>query len=344
MKFHINSVTLEFASSNLRLSKIVLFLDIQKEVQILSGIRHQNLINYVGITFSRKKSYLVVYLLQDFISGVSIKAMKTVFAFSVDNIKYLAQSILDVLNFLHEKGVIHQTLQTSNVFLDDKGIIKIANFSLYSYLSWLSTGKKCVQSDFVAFGNFIEFLSPKNSMVLKDFIEKCMSTSTVTAYDLKSHDFLNVHNCFDHENTSKSLQPMNFSKLETKSNSILMETSRLNQEFEVLAYLGRGAYGDVLKVKKLLDNRLYAIKKIKLPAGNQKILKKITREVELLSRLNHENVVRYYNSWIEIGSVDAESHKNDSSFYIEKSQRTPLPDMIHITKISETCDWLNMYV
>lgn len=30
----------------------------------------------------------------------------------------------------------------------------------------------------------------------------------------------------------------------------------------------------------------------------------MTREVELLSRLNHENVVRYYNSWIESDTGD----------------------------------------
>lgn len=29
----------------------------------------------------------------------------------------------------------------------------------------------------------------------------------------------------------------------------------------------------------------------------------MTREVELLSRLNHENVVRYFNSWIENTNV-----------------------------------------
>lgn len=30
----------------------------------------------------------------------------------------------------------------------------------------------------------------------------------------------------------------------------------------------------------------------------------MTREVELLSRLNHENVVRYFNSWIESAQAE----------------------------------------
>lgn len=52
-------------------------------------------------------------------------------------------------------------------------------------------------------------------------------------------------------------------------------------------------------MRNLLDGGFYAIKKIELNRKNRQLNKKIVREVKLLSRLNHENVVRYYNSWIE---------------------------------------------
>jgi translation initiation factor 2-alpha kinase 4 len=68
--------------------------------------------------------------------------------------------------------------------------------------------------------------------------------------------------------------------------------------------LGKGAYGDVLKVRNKLDGGVYAIKRIELNPKNKQLNRKITREVKLLSRLNHENVVRYYNSWIESATLD----------------------------------------
>lgn len=59
-------------------------------------------------------------------------------------------------------------------------------------------------------------------------------------------------------------------------------------------------------MKNKLDDCLYAIKCIELNKKNKNLNKKITREVKLLSRLNHENVVRYFNSWIETAKVSQE--------------------------------------
>ena len=47
-----------------------------------------------------------------------------------------------------------------------------------------------------------------------------------------------------------------------------------------------------IQVKNKLDGRSYAIKRIPLNPKSKTFTKKITREVKLLSRLNHENVVR----------------------------------------------------
>uniref|UniRef100_A0A8D8LTM2 non-specific serine/threonine protein kinase n=2 Tax=Cacopsylla melanoneura TaxID=428564 RepID=A0A8D8LTM2_9HEMI len=87
--------------------------------------------------------------------------------------------------------------------------------------------------------------------------------------------------------------------------------SRVDKEFELLDWLGKGAFGDVLKVRNKLDDRLYAIKRIPLNPKNKQLNKKIMREVKLLSRLNHENVVRYYNSWIESGTSEIEDSEDE---------------------------------
>ncbi|CAI8051833.1 eIF-2-alpha kinase GCN2 [Geodia barretti] len=79
--------------------------------------------------------------------------------------------------------------------------------------------------------------------------------------------------------------------------------SRLEAEFEEMESVGSGGFGDVVKVRHLLDGRVYAIKKIHL-SDDPRMKDRITREVELLSQMNHENVVRYYNAWMETYRAD----------------------------------------
>lgn len=77
--------------------------------------------------------------------------------------------------------------------------------------------------------------------------------------------------------------------------------SRYRLDFEQIQFLGRGAFGEVIKARNRIDNRFYAIKRIRLDPLNVEENAKILREVTTLSRLHHDRVVRYYQAWIEDG-------------------------------------------
>lgn len=72
--------------------------------------------------------------------------------------------------------------------------------------------------------------------------------------------------------------------------------SRYAQDFDEVGILGRGGFGEVVKVRNKLDGRFYAVKKIR---HTEDKLAKIMNEVMLLARLNHQYVVRYYAAWLE---------------------------------------------
>lgn len=74
--------------------------------------------------------------------------------------------------------------------------------------------------------------------------------------------------------------------------------SRYLTDFKEIEFVGQGAFGEVVKAINLIDGRNYAVKKIPLK-GNVKQQDKIIREVTTLSRLHHQNVVRYYTAWVE---------------------------------------------
>ncbi|CAB5359519.1 unnamed protein product [Rhizophagus irregularis] len=84
--------------------------------------------------------------------------------------------------------------------------------------------------------------------------------------------------------------------------------SRYKSDFEELAFLGRGGFGEVVKARNKIDGRYYAIKKVLLNPNDIEKTKKILREVTTLSRLHHQYVVRYYTTWFE----DSDSSWNDA--------------------------------
>ena len=88
--------------------------------------------------------------------------------------------------------------------------------------------------------------------------------------------------------------------------------SRYHTDFEELEKLGEGGFGQVTKVKNNLDQRIYAIKKIKIKI-DEKEQTSILREVNLLSRLNHVFIVRYFNAWRE-DITEADSSDEEENF------------------------------
>jgi len=94
---------------------------------------------------------------------------------------------------------------------------------------------------------------------------------------------------------SSSNNSFKFSSSSVSNSLSTTPALRYLTDFEELQDVGKGGFGTVVKVKNRLDERDYAVKKIKLSRRNDSNTnKKILREVSTLSRLCHENVVRYY--------------------------------------------------
>ena len=90
-------------------------------------------------------------------------------------------------------------------------------------------------------------------------------------------------------------------KIESDSFLLPLKLSfpRYQQEFIELDSLGKGGFGSVMRVKNVLDERLYAVKKVIFLEKFLPSLNKVLREVKTLAKVEADNVVRYYSSWIE---------------------------------------------
>lgn len=85
---------------------------------------------------------------------------------------------------------------------------------------------------------------------------------------------------------------------------------RHRTEYERIRTLGSGAFGTTHLVKSLIDKHYYALKCIRLGRriGESN---KVLREVDALSALRSDHVVRYYTAWVERGELE---HDEKDSF------------------------------
>lgn len=87
----------------------------------------------------------------------------------------------------------------------------------------------------------------------------------------------------------------------------VLDTGRLKKKFKDIVKIGQGGFGEVFKAKYHVDQKQYAIKKVRLhitkdPKVNalEEIYKhRVYRELQVASKISSDNIVRYFNSWFE---------------------------------------------
>ena len=78
-------------------------------------------------------------------------------------------------------------------------------------------------------------------------------------------------------------------------------------DFEILQPLGRGSFANVIKVCSLINHRIYAMKILDLEnnvnVSQEDKEKYYNNEIELITKLNHQNIVKYYKSFTENNKI-----------------------------------------
>ncbi|KAG7210245.1 hypothetical protein KM043_011793 [Ampulex compressa] len=325
---------------------------LEQELNHLHKLHHPNLVHYLNMKYIQDSNGLAIYILQEFVVGTtcSFFLLENI-SVDIDILRFLASGIISALQYLHENNVVHKDLRDTSIYIDRTGVVRLSDYSLDKRLSDLYQlppltktehdyptiqGRGGKKADIYRFGVLLLSLL-KGTIVsgneidltiiiqpdLRDFISKCLigdERMRWSAEQLQQHSFIRMP--LDYGLTPPKLaqskeeidlipeEPDQDVRLYLPS---LGGQSRIQNEFEILKWLGKGAFGDVLKVRNKLDGGIYAIKRIELNPKNKQLNKKITREVKLLSRMNHENVVRYYNSWIESATLDISSRQSRST-------------------------------
>ncbi|UJR36098.1 hypothetical protein I4U23_028833 [Adineta vaga] len=236
-------------------------------------------------------------------------------------LKRIAICLCDVLAHLHSKSIIHRAINMKSIYLCSGGI-KLARTGFVRRLNDLHilfhedqlprSFHGSYKNDIydmgllllnLAIGRIHDCILDAPSTLsdqFRDFLQHCANGESLK--QLSADPFL-VHTNEAQTNFDRFISDSDNRDTNSTSHSndemLVSAQSRLKSDFEVIGIIGRGGFGQVFKVQNKLDGCFYAVKQILLKSANKHLNKKITREVKLLSKLNHQNIVRYYSTWTE---------------------------------------------
>lgn len=285
-------------------SKEILEEFIGRAKLLIDNVNHFNLINYLNFNIIEEDGKIVIYVVQEYIQGKSIKSLRD--EGKLPNVAAVAKAIVKVISQLQnlDPEVTHGYLNDKSIFLDNSAVCRVADFDLIPYLMYLKGTLDRIHevSDLEAFSLLISEYHELMSKSTLDFINKCRSGKVLSYSNLLQDPFLS-------------------NEWFTNNKSIYGDS--LLDNFDIVKQLGSGGFGIVLEAKKHIDRRSYAIKFIKIPTKSKKEFEQMEREAQLISGINHKNVVRYITSWQQkINSSELEKFAGDASMIFSQSTQS----------------------
>jgi len=111
-----------------------------REINALMSCKHQNIVNIREVVVGSKLDQ--VYIVMDFIEHDLRGLMDEMpQPFGLAEVKTLLKQLLSALDTMHGHWVIHRDLKTSNLLLNNRGEIKVADFGLARKLGEPPSGK-----------------------------------------------------------------------------------------------------------------------------------------------------------------------------------------------------------
>ncbi|XP_022110977.1 serine/threonine-protein kinase Nek9-like [Acanthaster planci] len=98
----------------------------------------------------------------------------------------------------------------------------------------------------------------------------------------------------------------------------LAESAHVGQEerYNHVRVLGKGAFGEAVLYSKTEDNSLVVWKEINLAQATEKTKRDAQNEIDILSLLNHANIITYYNHFVDESSLFIEmEYANGGTLY-----------------------------
>ncbi|XP_062221867.1 mitogen-activated protein kinase kinase kinase 1-like [Phragmites australis] len=112
-------------------------LQLEHEISLLSRLEHENIVQYFGTDKEDGKLYIFLEL----VTQGSLAALCEKYRLQDSQVSAYTRQILNGLNYLHRRNVLHRDIKCANILVDASGLVKLADFGLAKEMSILSQAR-----------------------------------------------------------------------------------------------------------------------------------------------------------------------------------------------------------
>lgn len=83
-----------------------------------------------------------------------------------------------------------------------------------------------------------------------------------------------------------------------------MKSRILSDEFQVMSKIGKGAFSNVFKVRRIKDKKIYALKRVPIKNLKKKEMQNALNEIRILASIKHPFIVGFREAFVDTMSKD----------------------------------------
>ncbi|XP_020591328.1 mitogen-activated protein kinase kinase kinase 1-like [Phalaenopsis equestris] len=114
-------------------------LQLEQEIALLSQFEHENIVQYYGT--DKEESKLFIFL--ELVTQGSLASLYQKYKLRDTQVSAYTRQILNGLQYLHERNVVHRDIKCANILVHANGSVKLADFGLAKEISKLNDLKSC---------------------------------------------------------------------------------------------------------------------------------------------------------------------------------------------------------
>ena len=150
--------------SNLKQEKN--FRNLQNEIQLLKGLKHENIIELKEVFHSNNN----IYLIEEYMNGGNLEDYLSTFVrlnrrpLNEEEAKCVMVQVLKAVYFLHSKNVIHRDLKPQNIMLHYKNESDMKNLNIFNATVKIidfGVSRTCLDENLTTFTGTLKYLAPE---------------------------------------------------------------------------------------------------------------------------------------------------------------------------------------